>query len=162
MMNIYFRSLMRMFLLAAIVSLFSCKNNVAYEKYETLGSNYEWRKSKPVTFIIPITDNSKPYEFDLAFRCATGFAYDKLIVQIEETAPSGKVTRKDMEVPVRNEDGTFQGEMGFDLVDIVIPIAESKEYPTHGDYRYEIQHVMQGVDTLDYALEIGLILRAKE
>jgi hypothetical protein len=60
---------------------------------------------------------------------------------------------------VRNEDGTFCGDKGFDLIDLTTTLNANKTFPVHGDYVYTITQNMPDIDPLNYALQVGLVLR---
>jgi gliding motility-associated lipoprotein GldH len=135
-----------------------CSSDVVFREFKTTGEDYTWNRADTVVIPVHITDNSAPYVFELGFRCATGFPYSSLSVRIEETRPDGRSSFRDADVPVRSEDGSFYGEKGFDIVDLTAVISESHEFATHGTYTYRITHRMDA-DLLDYAMEIGLILR---
>ncbi|MCC6599123.1 MAG: hypothetical protein IT223_00440 [Crocinitomicaceae bacterium] len=137
-------------------------DEIVYKEYKELGSDVQWKKSDPRTFDIDIRDNSTPLKFILAFRYATGYMFDKVIIRMTENAPSGKKTIRDIEIPVRDSSGQFIGEKGFDIIDLEYVIDAEKNYPSHGVYTYTLEQAVPGVDPLHYAMEIGLILKKKK
>jgi len=142
----------------ASLALVSCQSDVIFEKHRKLGSDYTWHTSDTVEITIPVTDNSGAYILELAFRCATGFPYDRMPVRVEEIAPNSKLTMRDVDVQVRNADGTFAGDKGFDIIDLTTVLDSKKTYPVHGDYRYRI-YPRELTGTIDFAMEVGLVLR---
>lgn len=149
-----------LFILLAISGLISCNDQkTIFEEHQELSPDLEWRKADKKTFVIDIKENSHPVEFLIAFRCGSGYGYDRLPVRIKETAPDGTTISRDMDIQVRKPDGEFLGEKGYDIIDIEQMIDSQKQFPTFGKYTYTIEHMAPGVDVLDYALEIGLIVR---
>ena len=135
----------------------SCTQNYTYHQIHSFGESLEWRSSDTVEFVIPVNDNKAPYLFEMTFRCASGFAYDKMLVRLEETAPDGKVIRRDVEIAVRNADGSFNGEKGFDIIDLTTTISPNQSYPVHGTYTYRVWQTM-GMDVVHFPMEVGLQL----
>jgi gliding motility-associated lipoprotein GldH len=155
-----FIAMNKLLILFISISCLACNNaNNLFEEHQKLSDNYEWKKDDKRTFTIEITDNSKPLELAVAFRCATGYMYDKALLRITEVGPQNTKMRYDVDVPVRNEKGEFFGEKGFDIVDIEYVFDRAKFYPGHGTYTYTIEQDMPEVDPLHYAMEVGLILR---
>lgn len=139
----------------------SCTHNYAYREIHSFGESLEWRGTDTVEFAIPVNDNKAPYLFEMTFRCASGFVYDKMLVRLEETAPDGKVIRRDVEIEVRNADGSFNGEKGFDIIDLTTTISPEQSYPVHGTYTYRIWQTM-GMDVVHFPMEVGLQLSRPE
>lgn len=136
--------------------------NIIFKQY-TKFDNYEWKQDDPRTFTIHIDDNRKSKEMILSFRYATGYRFDKVFLKVTEIDPEGKRTMRDVDFRVRDEDGNFLGDKGFDIIDLDYVLDAHKEYPMHGDYTYTIEHVMPNkVQTLNYVMEIGLILQEQK
>jgi gliding motility-associated lipoprotein GldH len=155
-----FIKMKQLLFLLAILLFAGCKNkDVIFEEHKELSADYEWKKADTRTFSIDIKDNSKPLELAVAFRCATGYMYDKVFMRITEISPANTKHMYDVEIPVRNADGEFFGEKGFDIIDIEYVVDRVKYYQGHGTYTYTIEQTMQDVDPLNYAMEVGLILR---
>lgn len=138
----------------------SCSDkNIIFEEHQDLSADYTWKKDDVKTFVIDIQQNAHPMEFSVALRCATGYAYPNLPIRIKETGPDGTVVSRDMDITVRDANGEFLGEKGYDIVDIEQVIDAKKSFPSFGKYTYTIQQMAPEVDVLDYAMEIGLIVR---
>lgn len=142
--------------------LLSCSDGrTIYEKHEKLSPDLEWLRSDVKTFTIDIQENARPVEFAIAFRCASGYAYDKMLVRMTEVAPNGEKLSSDIDIEVRKQNGDFYGDKGFDIIDITQVIDAKKQYPAFGKYTYTIEHRMPE-DKVDFAMEIGLIVRDTE
>ncbi|MFM9983706.1 MAG: gliding motility lipoprotein GldH [Flavobacteriales bacterium] len=139
-----------------------CKdNNVLYSKNQELSADYTWKKADIKTFEIDVTNNAHPHELAITFRYATGYMYDKVLLKVTETGPDKKVVRRDVDIQLRDEKGEFIGEKGFDIIDLEYIFDSGKEYPTIGKYTYTIEQDMPEIDPLDFAMEVGMILRDK-
>jgi gliding motility-associated lipoprotein GldH len=132
--------------------------DVVFEAHQELSPDLQWNKAESRTFTIDITDNSHPYRLDLAFRYGTGFPYRNMMVRINETDPEGQVIIRDLDFAVRGEDGEPLGEPAYDIMDLTVSVDREKKFPVLGTYTYSVAHIMP-VDTVHYAMEVGLVLR---
>ena len=139
-----------------------CKdNNVLFSENQELSADYTWKKADVKTFVIDVPNNAHPHELALTFRYATGYMYDKVLLKITETGPDNKVVRRDVDLQLRDEKGEFIGEKGYDIIDIEYILDSKKEYPAIGKYTYTIEQDMPEIDPLDFAMEVGMVLRDK-
>lgn len=150
-------------LIALTATLFSCNDrNITFKEFQKF-DDIEWKKGDNKTFVIHIDDNRKPKELVLAFRYATGYRFDKVYIKVTEINPQGERTTRDVDFKIRDENGEFIGEKGFDIVDIEYVLDANKSFPTHGDYTYVIEQAMpMNIETLHFAMEVGLVLKEKE
>lgn len=144
------------------IFLFSCtQKGTIFEEHKKLPENLEWKSSESQKITIPVKDNSKPVRFVLAFRYATGFQFDHMQMRIKETDPEGNNVIRDVQFKVRNENGEFIGDAGYDIIDLEYVLDEEKQFPVLGEYTYEIVHSMP-VDPIFFAMEVGLIVKEIE
>ncbi len=128
-----------------------------YVKHKALSPNIEWLKKDKREFKLPVKDNNTAYNFSIAFRYANGYQYQIAKVKVTETSPSGKETINEYSLKVRNDNGTYIGEPGFDIWDSEHLVEASKKFDEIGTYTYVVEHLMTK-DPLHYAMEIGLVL----
>jgi gliding motility-associated lipoprotein GldH len=148
-----------LFVLCFSAALFSCQpSGTIFEEHQKISEDLEWSSGDTQKITIPITDNSKPVQFILAFRYATGFQYDHMLMKISETDPDGNKTIREVEFRVRDENGEFIGEAGYDIIDLEYVLDEEKQFPVLGDYTYEMIPNMP-TDTVHFAMEVGLVIR---
>jgi len=144
--------------LAIMASLLACQpKNRVYTEHQELSPNIEWLKKDVKEFKVPIEDNSMIYNMSLSFRYANGYPYQTANVKVTETSPSGKETVTEYELKVREANGDYIGEVGFDIWDSEHVIEPNKKYKETGNYTYTIEQ-NTAVDPLNYAMEIGVIL----
>ncbi len=128
-----------------------------YSEHQELSPDVEWLKKDAREFKVAIEDNSIAYDLSLSFRFATGYQYRTALVKVTETSPSGKVTINEYELRVREDNGEYIGEAGFDIWDSEHLVAPNKMFPETGSYTYVIEQNMP-VDPLNFAMEVGVIL----
>jgi gliding motility-associated lipoprotein GldH len=141
----------------------SCQpKDVLFTTHVACSDNLEWRKDQPITIKVPVNQNAYPLRFYVNFRYATGYRYDKLMLRMTETTPEGEITKKDIDIPIRDEKGEFIGEKGFDIIDLEYEVDAKKQYPMHGEYTYVFEQMMPGIDVLHYAMELGVTVKDRK
>lgn len=148
-------------IIAVSVSLLACQSeNRIYIEHQELSPELEWLKKDVREFKVPIENNSIIYNMSLSFRYANGYQYQTANVKITETSPVGEKTVKEYELKVREANGDYIGEAGYDIWDSEHLIEPNKKYKETGIYTYAIEQ-NSPVDPLNYAMEIGVILDKK-
>ncbi len=132
-----------------------------YSEHQKLGDDYNWYKKDIKTFVFDVKQNSHPFEFVLDLRYASGYYYDKALLTITETNPSGEKIRRDLEIAIRDAKGEFIGDKGYDIIDLEYVLDEKKDFPVFGKYTYEISQDMPDVDPLEFVMEVGLVVRER-
>jgi gliding motility-associated lipoprotein GldH len=128
-----------------------------YEKHKELSPNLEWLKADKREFQVPIENNNLSYKLSLTFRYATGYQFRTANVQVTEISPAGNEQVNEYTLTVRNENGEYIGEPGYDIWDSEHLVEANKTYSETGTYTYRITHIMPQ-DPLNFAMEIGMIL----
>jgi GldH lipoprotein len=98
-------------------------------------------------------------ELILTFRCASGYAYRNILINMTETDPQGQKSERLLDIPVKQENGEFYGEKGFDIIDIEYAIDLAKSFDKKGNWSYSFTQVMPNIESIDFPMELGLILR---
>ena len=86
--------------LLLLLILMACNPNRVYESYHDDFPDHRWNQTKAITYTADITDVQSPYNITLALRHIYGFQFDKMIVKVESTTPSGTVSNKEYEMKV--------------------------------------------------------------
>lgn len=140
------------------ISFFACQpEGRIYNEHQELSPEVEWLKKDVRTFKIPITGNNQTYNMSLSFRYATGYQYQTANVKVTETSPSGKETVKEYGLKIREANGDYIGEAGYDIWDSEHLIEPSKKFDETGTYTYVIEQNTP-VDPLNFAMEVGIVL----
>jgi len=144
--------------LAIATSLIACQSeDRIYIEHQELSPELEWLKKDVRTFKVPVSDNSQAYNLSLSFRYTSGYQYQTANVKVTETSPSGKESVKEYELKVREANGDYIGEPGFDIWDSEHLVEANKKYEETGTYTYVLEQNTP-VDPLNFAMEIGVIL----
>jgi len=144
--------------LAMTISLIACQpKERVYVKHKELSPGLEWLKKDVREFKVPVEDNSIAYNMSLSFRYVNGYQYQVAKVKVTETSPSGKETVKEYDLKVREDNGDYIGEAGYDIWDSEHLVEPNKKYEETGTYIYVIEHNMPN-DPLNFTMEIGVIL----
>ncbi len=148
--------------LALTIGLIGCQpEGRVYKKHKELSKNIEWLKADTREFSVPIEDNTSAYNMSLSFRYAQGFQYQLARVKVTETSPGGKILVKEYDLKIREDNGDYIGDAGFDIWDSEHLVETGKKYAETGTYTYVMEHAMP-VDPLNLAMEIGLIIDKAE
>jgi gliding motility-associated lipoprotein GldH len=140
------------------ISFFACQpEGRIYNEHQELSPEVEWLKKDVREFKVPVTDNSQSYKMSISFRYANGYQYKTANIKVTETRPSGIKSVKDYELKIREDNGDYIGEAGYDIWDSEHLIEPSKKFEETGTYTYKIEHTMPN-DPLNFAMDIGLIL----
>lgn len=140
------------------ISLITCQSeNRIFTEHQELSPNIEWLKKDVREFKVPIEDKNITYNMNLSFRFATGYQYETANVKVTETSPTGKITVNEYKLKVREVNGDYIGEPGFDIWDSEHLIEPNKQYEETGVYTYLIEQNTP-VDPLNFAMEIGIVL----
>lgn len=149
-----------LFLAVFLIAITGCDSRkVIYKEHESFGEDFYWYKKDVKTFVVDVKENAHPLELSLTFRYASSYFYDKVLIQIVETDPSGNSVRRDVELKIRDEKGEFIGDKGFDIIDLEYVLDGKKQFPVFGKYTYQISQVMPDIDPLEFAMDVGLIVR---
>lgn len=144
--------------IAIATSLMACQSeDRIFIEHQELSPELEWLKKDVRTFKVPVADNSQTYNLSLSFRYASGYQYQTANVKVTETSPSGKETVNEYDLKVREANGDYIGEPGFDIWDSEHVVEANKQYEEAGTYTYVIEQNTP-VDPLNFAMEVGVIL----
>ena len=104
--------------LAIATGMIACQpKGQIYMKHQELSPKIEWLRKDTREFKVPIEDNSFTYEMSLSFRYVHGYQFQVAKVKVTETSPSGKETVKEYNLIVREDNGDYIGETGYDIWD---------------------------------------------
>ncbi len=147
--------------LAISILLLACQpENRVYIEHQELSPDLEWFKKDIRAFKMPVEDNSHTYNLSISFRYVNGYQYQTANVKVTETSPSGIETVKEYELKVREANGDYIGEAGYDIWDSEHLIEANKKFAEKGTYTYTIEQ-NTAVDPLNNVMEIGVILDKK-
>jgi gliding motility-associated lipoprotein GldH len=143
--------------LALIVFIACQPEGRVYVEHKKLSPDVEWLKEDTKEFKVPIENNNQTYKMSLSFRYANGYQFQIAKVKVKEISPSGKEQTYNYTLKVREDNGDYIGDAGYDIWDSEHLVEPSKQYDETGKYIYVIEHDMPN-DPLNFAMEIGVIL----
>ncbi|MBD78388.1 MAG: hypothetical protein CL840_05680 [Crocinitomicaceae bacterium] len=144
--------------LISTIFLFSCQpEGRVFVEHEKLSPNLEWLKKDKREFVVPVEDDTSTYKLSLSFRYANGYQFQVARVRVTEIDPNGEQVVTNHELIVREDNGEYIGEPGYDIWDSEHVIETNKQYKLKGNYKYILEHNMP-TDPLHFAMEIGVIL----
>ncbi len=144
--------------LFAIICFVACQpEGRVYVEHEKLSPDVEWLKEDVKEFKVPIEDKGQVYKMSLSFRYANGYQFQIAKVKVKEINPSGKEQTFNYSLKVREDDGNYIGEAGYDIWDSEHIVEPTKKFEEIGEYTYIIEHDMPN-DPLNFAMEIGMIV----
>lgn len=94
-----------------------CDANQVYNEHFETGEGFEWKKSDSKTFNVNIEDASVPYNVIITFRYATGYAKNTAPVLLVHATPDGETSENEYELKIRDTNGDYIGEPGYDIWD---------------------------------------------
>ena len=145
-------------IIAIATSLICCQSeDRIFIEHQELSPELEWLKKDVRTFKVPVSDNNQAYNMSLSFRYSNGYQYQTANVKVTETSPSGKKSVNEYDLKVREANGDYIGEPGFDIWDSEHLVEANKKFKEAGTYTYVIEQNTP-VDPLNFAMEIGVIL----
>ena len=145
-------------IIAITINFIACQpEERIYVEHQELSPRLEWLKKDERVFKVPIKDNNIAYNMSLSFRYVSGFQHQFAKVKVTETSPSGKETVNKYDLKVREDNGDYIGDPGYEIWDSEHIVESNKKYEETGSYTYVIEHNMPD-DPLNYVMEIGMIL----
>ena len=142
--------------------LFGCKNeNTIYSKYKDLSEGGVWNQEDQLFFKVQVKDISSLYELKFLFRHLRGFAYRDLNIKVTEISPSKRESVSEYSLNLVDENGDYLGSEAMSIIDCETVVESNKQYSEKGVYIYKIEHIMS-VPSIDYALELGLIVNKND
>ncbi len=150
------------FSLFLATSLFSCHpEGRVYVEHQKLSPDVEWLKEDTKEFQIPIEDTHQAYAMSLSFRYAFGYQFQTAEILVKEMSPSGKETIHEYSLKIREDNGDYIGDAGYDIWDSEHLVETHKVFQEQGTYTYTVEHNMPA-DPLYFAMEVGIILDEKK
>lgn len=129
--------------------------NVIYEKHLELSPDVEWLKADVRSFEFQL-EGGKRYDLNIDLRYAQGMPFRTVPLKAFITM-DGNTSEEVFLLQLRNEDGSYIGEPGFDIWDSSHHVGYLE--PTQsGMVRIVLSHDMPN-DVLPFAMEIGVVVK---
>jgi gliding motility-associated lipoprotein GldH len=151
------RSKNKLFCFASILFLFGCQSGQSFHFDYDFGKEMTW--SEPVKWQWNIQKNDKPYHLTMDIQCGVHYPYENLPLSWIEIQPDGDSITHELEIIVRNPDGTFNGDKALDYLNFDVVLADKMTFDTFGEYQFILQQ-KTGLDTAPFI--VNLEITAKE
>jgi gliding motility-associated lipoprotein GldH len=152
------------FRLLAYVILFSalssCNPNKIFEEHHKL-ENYSWNYFQKINFEFNIEEEGLDYDIYIAIRFVDGVPYHVIKSAIQLQFPDGQERYRDINLSIRNKDGSYKGSVAGDIWDCEIPVLKNYPLSQKGKYTLILHNMRNKLETPGI-MEIGLILETAE
>ncbi len=123
-------------MLALAIGILSCKDQSSLYFEHDFGKEMIWKD--PIEWDWNVQQNAHTYTLHLDLQCAVHYPYDKLPIEWTETDPLGNKVSHEMDIIIRNADGTFNGDKALDYLNFDIDLSTSHQYQQFGTYHYTL------------------------
>jgi hypothetical protein len=144
--------------IALIIAIMGCKGGQYCSFEHDFGESMLWKD--PLQWSWKIQKNDFPYSLKADLQCAVHYPFDKIPLEWTETFPDGHTVIHELDVVVRNPDGSYNGDKALDYLNFDITLDDHHIYPEHGTYQYSIKPKMGVYEAAPFMVEIEI--EAKE
>lgn len=115
----------------------SCQTNNAFEQDFDFGKEMLW--SQPVSWKWNVQKNDKPYRISMDLQCGVHYPFENLPLEWIEIKPDGHRISHELEIIVRNPDGSFNGDKALDFLNFEVVLSDNHHFETFGEYTFILQ-----------------------
>jgi len=143
------------FVLFIFVSSFFTACNDIYRDFQSV-KDMKWYDTDVKTFDVTIPEDGN-YDLIFAMRHSTGYPFTTIKINIEQITPEGKISEKNAEFSIADEQGHYLGEVTGQLWDIE-NVFSGNAFLMKGKYIFKISHKMNNNPVI-LVIDVGLIVR---
>lgn len=148
------------FLFFVIILITSCNRNKIFDEHYKL-ENYSWNRFEKITFDCTIEEAGN-YDIYAAIRYVQGVPYRIIPAGLQIIFPNGEERYNDIELNIRNKDGSYKGAVAGDIWDCSVLVLKNYSISKEGKYTFVIHNMRSKLETPGI-MEIGLIVeKSKE
>lgn len=119
-----------------------------------------WTASNVVSNDIEITETEATHQVSIGLRYLHDISQKSIKVGLEIISPSQKITSKEYDIQLKDENGEDIGEVMANLVDIIQIVEKDMKFEEKGKYTFKIKQ-LTGENDLAGIVEVGLIIDKK-
>ena len=123
-------------LILGLIAIMGCKSGESLKFEHDFGKEMSW--SSDVHWKWNVQKNDKPYRLSMDLQCGIHYPYENLPLSWIEIKPNGDTITHELDVIIRNPDGTFNGDKALDYLNFDIDLATHHQYAQFGTYRYQL------------------------
>ncbi|MFY0689514.1 MAG: gliding motility lipoprotein GldH [Cyclobacteriaceae bacterium] len=129
-------------LVLVLVILFSCNDDLVFERFEVLEDS--WKEEQPITFQFEIEDISKNYDLEVGFRYGNQYSFYNLYVEYLLASKSDTLTHKLEEIILfEPKTGKPMGSGLGDVFDIEKIVQRQFRFEQPGTYTLSLMQFMR-------------------
>ncbi|NQZ43183.1 MAG: gliding motility lipoprotein GldH [Flavobacteriaceae bacterium] len=149
--------------IALLVALASCNENVVHSEYVAL-SNGMWREKDTVRFELPSLDSTVTHDLFLNVRNDDRYAFSNLFLITEFDFPNGETLIDTLEYEMALPDGSWLGKGMGSVKESKLWLKEKIVFADSGVYTLKVSHAMrkngevEGIENLEGITDIGIAI----
>jgi GldH lipoprotein len=145
----------KLFILLVSISWFGCNDGHNYAFEHDFGTEMLWKD--PVVWDWKVQKNDYTYTLKMDLQCAVHYPFDILPLQWTETTPEGETITHELDVVIRNKDGSFNGDKALDYLNFDIVLDDNHAFPIHGNYHYEMKPLLEQFEAAPFMVELEVV-----
>lgn len=137
----------------SILLFFSCQGGQSFHFDHDFGKEMMWLE--PLKWKWDVQKNDKPYQLTMDLQCGIHYPYENLPISWIEIQPDGDSITHELEIIVRNPDGTFNGDKALDYLNFDVVLADKMIFDTFGEYQFVLQQ-KTGLDSAPFMVNLEI------
>jgi hypothetical protein len=133
--------------------LFSCNGDYSYHFEYDFGKEMVW--IEPLKWKWDVQKNDRPYQLTMDLQCGVHYPYENLPISWIEIQPDGDSITHELEIIVRNPDGSFNGDKALDYLNFDVVLADKMTFDTFGEYQFVLQQ-KTGLDSAPFMVNLEI------
>ncbi len=143
-----------------LLVMFSCGNDISLKQIRTFSSD-EWERNDPLSFDFEIENTQVAYEILIDVQHTKAYMDDELLLGLGIAGPNGEKRNLDLNLTIRNRDGSFRAEKKGDVWSICIPIRHQYYFNVKGIYTFTLENLMSSA-ALEGISSVGVVIKNEE
>ncbi len=110
---------------------------------------------EPLKWKWDVQKNDRPYQLTMDLQCGVHYPYENLPISWIEIQPDGDSITHELEIIVRNPDGSFNGDKALDYLNFDVVLADKMTFDTFGEYQFVLQQ-KTGLDSAPFMVNLEI------
>jgi gliding motility-associated lipoprotein GldH len=137
--------------------LFSCKNDVVYDKMDKHFKLNRWDKTDVKNYNFTIENSLEQYDIIFKFGHVYDYQFPFIPLKIKIENPSGTIESIDVNLKIKDPNGKELADCGLDICDLK-QVIKKKTKLERGNYKISVSHNFKG-SYLPNVLGVGLQIK---
>ncbi len=140
-------------LVLGLIAIMGCKSGESLKFEHDFGKEMSW--SSDVHWKWNVQKNDKPYRLSMDLQCGIHYPYENLPLSWIEIKPNGDTITHELDVIIRNPDGTFNGDKALDYLNFDVVLADKMTFDSFGEYHFILKQ-KTGLDSAPFMVNIEI------